>query len=57
MIKDVIMREMEPVPPASPATTGPLFRSARGRAGELKGEAMHRVDAWRIISRCGRSRR
>ena len=30
---------------------GPLFRSARGRTGELNGEAMHRVDAWRMIQR------
>ena len=29
----------------------PLFRSARGRTGELTGEAMHRVDAWRMIQR------
>jgi site-specific recombinase XerC len=28
-----------------------LFRSARGRTGELNGEAMHRVDAWRMIRR------
>jgi site-specific recombinase XerD len=29
-----------------------LFRSARGRTGELTGEAMHRVDAYRMIQRC-----
>jgi integrase/recombinase XerD len=29
----------------------PLFRSARGRTGELNDEAMHRVDAWRMIQR------
>jgi site-specific recombinase XerD len=29
----------------------PLFRSARGRTGELNSEAMHRVDAWRMIRR------
>jgi integrase/recombinase XerD len=29
----------------------PLFRSARDRTGELTGEAMHRVDAWRMIQR------
>jgi integrase/recombinase XerD len=29
----------------------PLFRSARGRTGELTGEAMHRIDAWRMIQR------
>src|SRR5580704_9650103 len=29
----------------------PLFRSARGRTRELNREAMHRVDAWRMIQR------
>jgi site-specific recombinase XerC len=29
----------------------PLFRSARGRTGELTGEDMHRVDAYRMIQR------
>jgi site-specific recombinase XerD len=29
----------------------PLFRSARGRTGELNGDAMHRVDAYRMIQR------
>ena len=29
----------------------PLFRSARGRTGALTGEAMHRVDAYRVIER------
>jgi integrase len=29
----------------------PLFRSARGRTGELNGEVMHRLDAWRMIQR------
>src|ERR1700691_874128 len=29
----------------------PLFRSARGRTGELNGDVMHRVDAWRMIQR------
>ena len=29
----------------------PLFRSARGRTGELTSSAMHRVDAWRMIRR------
>jgi hypothetical protein len=26
----------------------PIFRSARGRTGELTSLAMHRVDAWRM---------
>jgi integrase/recombinase XerD len=30
---------------------GPPFRSARGRTGELSGDAMHRVDAWRMVQR------
>jgi site-specific recombinase XerD len=30
---------------------GPLFRSARGRTGELTADAMHRVDAWRMVQR------
>ena len=30
---------------------GPLFRSARGRTGKLTGEAMHRIDAYRMIRR------
>jgi integrase len=29
----------------------PLFRSARGKTGQLTGEAMHRVDAYRMIQR------
>jgi site-specific recombinase XerD len=29
----------------------PLFRSARGRTGDLNGDAMHRVDAYRMIQR------
>jgi integrase/recombinase XerD len=29
----------------------PLFRSARGRTGELNGEPMHRIDAYRMIQR------
>jgi len=29
----------------------PLFRSARGRTGELNAEPMHRVDAWRMVRR------
>jgi site-specific recombinase XerD len=29
----------------------PLFRSARGKTGQLNGEAMHRVDAYRMIQR------
>jgi integrase len=29
----------------------PLFRSARGRTGELTEGAMHRVDAWRMVQR------
>lgn len=29
----------------------PLFRSALGRTGELNGEAMHRIDAYRMIQR------
>src|ERR1700741_1102392 len=29
----------------------PLFRSARGRTGELTSEPMHRVDAYRMIRR------
>jgi site-specific recombinase XerD len=29
----------------------PLFRSARGRTGELTELAMHRIDAWRMIRR------
>src|SRR6204780_2393029 len=33
------------------APKSPLFRSARGRTGELNGETMHRVDAWRMIQR------
>ena len=28
-----------------------LFRSARGRTGEMTNLAMHRVDAWRMIRR------
>jgi integrase len=28
-----------------------LFRSARGKTGQLNGEAMHRVDAYRMIQR------
>jgi integrase/recombinase XerD len=31
----------------------PLFRSAVGRTGMLNGDAMHRVDAWRMIQRRG----
>jgi site-specific recombinase XerD len=30
---------------------GPLFRSARGKTGELTGEPMNRVDAYRMIQR------
>ncbi len=30
---------------------GPLFRTARGKTGELTGEAMHRVDVFRMIGR------
>jgi hypothetical protein len=30
----------------------PLFRSALGRTGLLNGEAMHRIDAYRMIQRC-----
>jgi phosphoribosyl-ATP pyrophosphohydrolase len=30
---------------------GPLFRSVRGRTGELTAEPMHRVDAYRMIRR------
>src|SRR3954454_21171342 len=30
---------------------GPLFRTARGRTGTLTGEAMHRIDAYRMIRR------
>jgi integrase len=30
---------------------GPLFHSARGRTGVLTDDAMHRVDAWRMIRR------
>jgi len=26
----------------------PLFLAARGRSGELNGDVMHRVDAWRM---------
>jgi site-specific recombinase XerD len=29
----------------------PLFRTARGRTGELTGEPMHRIDAYRMIRR------
>jgi integrase/recombinase XerD len=29
----------------------PLFRSARGRTGEFTSDAMHRVDAWRMVQR------
>jgi hypothetical protein len=29
----------------------PLFRSALGRTGVLNGEAMHRIDAYRMIQR------
>jgi hypothetical protein len=44
------------VAPSSPCGStgdhkGSLFRSARGRSGELNGEAMHRVDARRMIQR------
>jgi hypothetical protein len=35
----------------------PLFRSARSRTGALKGEVMHRVDAWRMIQRRARELR
>ena len=30
---------------------GPLFRTARGKTGELNGEPMHRVDAYRMVRR------
>jgi site-specific recombinase XerD len=30
---------------------GPLFRTARGKTGELNGEPMHRIDAYRMIRR------
>ena len=30
---------------------GPLFRTARGKTGELTGEPMHRIDAYRMIRR------
>jgi site-specific recombinase XerD len=33
------------------AVKSPLFRSAIGRTGELSGEQMHRVDAYRMIRR------
>jgi site-specific recombinase XerD len=33
------------------ADKAPLFRTARGRTGELTGEAMHRIDAYRMIRR------
>src|ERR1700739_1759417 len=33
------------------AGKAPLFRSAGGRTGELTGEAIHRVDAYRMIQR------
>jgi site-specific recombinase XerD len=33
------------------AKKSPLFRSARGRTGELTGVAMHRIDVWRMIRR------
>ena len=33
------------------AKKSPLFRSARGRTGELTDRAMHRVDAFRMIQR------
>jgi site-specific recombinase XerD len=36
------------------AKKSPLFRSARGRTGELTESAMHRVDAWRMIRRRAR---
>ena len=29
----------------------PLFRSALGRTGSVNGEAMHRIDAYRMIPR------
>lgn len=35
----------------SEAKKGPLFRSARGRTGELNSTAMNRVDAYRMIRR------
>ena len=33
------------------AKKSPLFRSARGRTGDLTELAMHRVDVWRMIRR------
>ena len=33
------------------AKRSPLFRSARGRTGELTEQGMHRVDVWRMIGR------
>jgi integrase/recombinase XerD len=33
----------------------PLFRSARGRTGELTDAAMHRIDVWRMIGRRAKS--
>ena len=39
-------------PPAFVRTArAPLFRSARGRTGELTEKPMNRVDAWRMIQR------
>jgi integrase/recombinase XerD len=33
----------------------PLFRSARGRTGELTEAAKHRIDVWRMIGRRARA--
>jgi integrase len=35
------------------AKKSPLFRSARGRTGELKESPMSRIDVWRMIRRRG----
>src|SRR5207245_8692569 len=36
------------------AKKSPLFRSARGRTGELTGTTMHRIDVYRMIRRRAR---
>jgi integrase/recombinase XerD len=39
------------MPTQASSPSGSSGRSARGRTGELNGDAMHRVDAWRMVQR------